>query len=118
MDAGSNPDAYLTVYLGGDIQVVNSGLVNNLAADAKKLKVYCLDSCENVTLSNSVDFYGTIYAPTADVVIDNSTNVYGAIVAESFVQNNSADLNYDASLRDVDVTDWGVRFVVENWEED
>lgn len=118
VDAGSNPDAYLTVYLGGDIQVVNSGLVNNLAADAKKLKVYCLDSCENVTLSNSVDFYGTIYAPTADVVIDNSTNVYGAIVAESFVQNNSADLNYDASLRDVDVTDWGVRFVVENWEED
>jgi len=118
VDVGSNPDAYLTVYLGGDIQVVNSGLVNNLTADAKKLKIYCLDSCENVTLSNSVDFYGTIYAPTADVVIDNSTNVYGAIIAGSFVQNNSANLNYDASLRDVDITDWGVRFVVENWEEE
>jgi hypothetical protein len=118
VDAGSNPDACLTVYLGGDIQVVNSGLVNNLTADAKKLKIYCLDSCENITLSNSVDFYGTIYAPTADVVIDNSTNVYGAIVADSFVQNNSANLNYDASLRDVDITDWGVRFVVEDWEEE
>jgi hypothetical protein len=118
VDAGSNPDAYLTVYLGGDIEVVNSGLVNNLTADAKKLKIYCLDSCENITLSNSVIFYGTIYAPTADVVIDNSTDVYGAIVAGSFVQNNSANLNYDASLRDVDITDWGVRFVVEKWEEE
>jgi hypothetical protein len=118
VDVGSNPDAYLIVYLDGDIEVANSGLVNNLTADAKKLKIYCLDSCENVSLSNSVDFYGTIYAPTADVVIDNSTNVYGAIIAGSFVQNNSTNLNYDASLRDVDVTDWGVHFVVENWEEE
>jgi choice-of-anchor A domain-containing protein len=69
-------------------------------------------------LKNSSDFHGTIYSPNADVEMKNSADFYGAVIAESFVQHNSAEFNYDASLRDVDTTDWGVYFIVENWSEE
>jgi hypothetical protein len=118
VDAVTNPDAYLTLYLGGEVEVKNSGNINNLSADASSLQLYGLDTCESIVLKNSTDFYGTIYAPNADVEMSNAADLYGAIVADSFWQDNSSEFNYDASLRDVDTTDWGVYFVIENWSEE
>jgi choice-of-anchor A domain-containing protein len=111
-------DASLILYLGGDFEGKNSSAINNLTQEAKKLQVYCLDSCENVQFKNSTDFYGVIYAPNAEVVMDNSANVYGAVVARNFEQKNSATFNYDASLRDASVNDEAVRFVITNWHEE
>jgi hypothetical protein len=110
-------DASLVLYLGGDLEGKNSSTINNLTQEAKKLQIYCLDSCENMLFKNSTDFYGAIYAPSADVTMNNSANLYGAVVAKSFQQMNSGDFNYDASLRDANVNDEAVRFVVTNWQE-
>ncbi|MHC4069760.1 MAG: DUF7305 domain-containing protein [Planctomycetota bacterium] len=117
VDAVMNPDAYLTLYLGGEVEVKNSGTINNLSGDASKFQLYGLDTCQSIVLKNSSDFHGTIYAPNADVEMKNSADFYGAVIAESFVQHNSAAFNYDASLRDVNTTNWGVHFTVENWSE-
>jgi len=114
----SNKDGvFLTMYLGGSVEVKNSGAVNNLTKDAKRVKVYGLDSCQSIILKNGTDFYGAIYAPRADVEMMNSADTFGAVIAKSFNQKNSADFNYDASLRDVAVDDEGVRFVVKQWRE-
>jgi len=118
VDADTNPDASLVLYLGGDAEVKNSGAINTRAEDAKKVKIYGLDSCESIVLKNDSDFYGAIYAPNADVVMYNSADVFGAVVARSFEQKNSATFNYDASLRDVSVDDEPVRFVVTQWREE
>jgi hypothetical protein len=118
VDAVVNPDAYLILYLGGEVEVKNSGNINNLSADAGNLQLYGLDTCESIVLKNSTDFYGTIYAPNADVEVGNAADLYGAIVADNFWQDSSSEFNYDASLRDVDATDWGVYFIVENWSEE
>jgi hypothetical protein len=111
-------DASLILYLGGDFEGKNSSTINNLTQEAKKLQIYCLDSCENMVFKNSSDFYGVVYAPNANVIMDNSANLYGAVVARTFEQKNSAALNYDASLRDANVNDEAVRFVVTNWHEE
>jgi len=111
-------DASLILYLGGDFEGKNSSAINNLTQEAKKLQIYCLDSCESMQFKNSTDFYGAIYAPNAEVVMDNSANVYGAVVAKSFEQKNSAAFNYDASLRDASVNDEAVHFVITNWHEE
>ena len=66
---------------------------------------------------NSSDLYGTIYAPNADVIMNNSAKVYGAVVAESFDMKNSGVFMYDASLRDVSTSDELVRFTISNWQE-
>ena len=110
-------DASLILYLGGNFEGKNSSTVNNLTQEAKKLQIYCLDSCESMLFKNSTDFYGAIYAPNAEVIMDNSANLYGAIVARDFEQRNSGSLNYDASLRDASVNDEAVHFVVTNWQE-
>ncbi|MHC4436350.1 MAG: DUF7305 domain-containing protein [Planctomycetota bacterium] len=111
-------DASLILYLGGDFEGKNSSTVNNLTEDAKKLQIYCLDSCENMLFKNSSDFYGAIYAPNADVIMNNSANVYGAVVAKDFELMNSGTFNYDVSLRDASANDEAVRFVVTNWQEE
>jgi hypothetical protein len=114
----TNPDASLSLYVGGDIEVKNAGTINNLSGDAKKLTIYGLNTCQNIILKNVSDFYGTIYAPSAYVEMKNSAAVYGAVVAQDFAQKNSAAFNYDATLRDVDLDDDGVRFAIEQWSED
>ncbi len=111
-------DASLILYLGGDFEGKNSSTINNLTQETKKLQIYCLDSCENMLFKKSSDFYGVIYAPNADVIMYNSANIYGAIVARDFEQKNSGTFNYDASLRDASVNDEAVRFVVTNWHEE
>jgi len=108
----------LTLYVGGDIEVKNGGVINNLSTDPKKVKIYGLDSCESIYLKNGSDFYGVIYARNADVVMMNSGEAFGAISVKSFEQKNSAAFNYDASLRDVNIDDAGIRFVVIQWQEE
>ena len=110
-------DSSLILYLGGNYEGKNSSTFNNLTKDTKKLQIYCLDSCDNMQFKNGSDFYGAIYAPNADVIMDNSANLYGSVIAKSFDQMNSSTFNYDASLRDASVNDEAVRFVVTHWQE-
>lgn len=114
----TNPDACLTLYLGGNFEGKNGSTLNNLTADASKLKIFALDSCQQMIFKNSTDLYGAIYAPKADVTFDNSADAYGAVVAQTFEQKNSATFYYDASLRETDINDDLVRFAIGHWSED
>jgi hypothetical protein len=111
-------DASLTIYLGGNFEGKNSSNINNGTKIPKNLKIYGLDGCESMTFHNSSDLYGTIYAPNANIEMDNSADVYGSVISKSFDQKNSADFFYDASLRDVSIHDEAVYFVVTEWNEE
>jgi len=115
VDASTNPDASLTVYLGGNLVNKNGGLFNNETLNAGKLKIYGLDTCTRMDFMNSGVFYGAIYAPNADVHLYNSFEFFGSVIANSFRQDVNADLHYDASLRNATVNDEAVRFVVKRW---
>jgi len=116
-ELGIENDASLVLYLGGDFEGKNSSTVNNETQDPQKLKIYGLDSCETIRFKNSTDFYGAIYAPNADVVMDNSANIYGSVISKSFEQRNSGTFNYDVTLRDVSINDEAVYFTITNWHE-
>ncbi len=110
-------DASLTIYLAGRL-IGNYGAgFNNLTTDAKRLGIYCLDSCTEARWKNGTNFVGTFYAPGADIVLDNSGDIYGSIVGKSYIQKNSGEIHYDASLRDRSITDIGVRFAIKRWSE-
>ncbi len=113
----TNPDASLTLYLGGNLYCKNGGFINNITKDAKKLKIYGLDSCTNLNIATDGELYGGIYVPQADMSLKNSVNIFGAVVAKNLYQGAAANFNYDASLRDVAVSNEGVRFVVKKWRE-
>ncbi len=111
------PGASLTIYLGGNLFIDNSGTISNLTMNAKQLKVYGLDTCTNIDFKNSSDFYGAIYAPNADIRLHNGVQVYGAMVGKSFLQDVSGNFHYDMSLREVDPTEIGVHMVIKRWSE-
>jgi len=116
-ELGIENDASLVLYLGGDFEGKNSSTINNETQDPQKLKIYGLDSCVTIRFKNSTDFYGAIYAPNADVVMDNSANIYGSVISKSFDQRNSGTFNYDVTLRDVSINDEAVYFTITNWHE-
>ncbi|NIP23215.1 MAG: hypothetical protein GWN67_10220, partial [Phycisphaerae bacterium] len=91
--------------------------INNLTKDPSKLKIFGLDSCTNIDFKNSGTFYGAIYAPDADVHLYNSFTLYGAVVANSFLQDVNANFYYDMNLREVDATMIGVEMVIKRWSE-
>lgn len=111
-------DASLTMYLEGNYEGKHGSAINNLTKDARKLKIYGLDNCNDMRFKNSSDFYGAIYAPNAYVIFDNSADAFGAVAARKFELKNSATFNYDASLRDVSVNDEAVHYVVKQWREE
>lgn len=111
-------DASLTLYLGGSLICKNGGAINNRTQDPKRLKIIGLESCPEIDLRTDSTLYGAIYAPDADIRSHNAVKLYGSIVANSFIQDVAADLNYDASLRDVGYNDLGVRFAINRWYEE
>jgi hypothetical protein len=111
------PNASLIVFLGGNLYIDNSGAINNLTKDPKKLKIFGLDTCTDIDFKNSGIFYGAIYAPEADIHLYNGFNVYGAVVGKSFTQDVNANFFYDMLLREVDVSEIGVHMVIKRWSE-
>jgi hypothetical protein len=118
VDANTNPDASLTLYLGGNLVSKNGGLINNTAMDPHKVKIYGLDTCASINFMTNSTFYGAIYAPNADVQLNAKVDYYGSCTSKSFTQNVDANFHYDASLRKVSVEDIGVHFVVKQWHEE
>jgi len=113
----ANPNASLNLFLGGNLVFKNGGFVNNLTKDPKRFLIFGLANCRSIDFRTAGNFYGAIYAPNADVMSHNSVQIYGAIVANSFIQDVWANLYYDASLRNVSYDDIGVRFTVARWYE-
>lgn len=112
-----NPDALLTLYVGGNIAIKGGAQFNNLKKDAHALTIYGLDTCQTIEFFTECVFYGAIYAPEADLKSYVAVEIYGAIVVDSFIQSVDANFHYDASLRDVDITDIGVTFEIDRWRE-
>ena len=117
VDPNTNPDAYLVIYLGGNFTCKNGGFINNMAQNATKCKIYGLPTCKSIIFMTNTIFFGAVYAPNADVQLNNSVEYYGSVVANSFMQSVNADFHYDASLRNVGVNDEAIRFVVKHWSE-
>lgn len=108
----------LTLYLAGDMYGMNAAGVTNVANDSTKLSLYGLDTCTSIDLKNSSDFYGSIYAPNADLLIRNGGDLYGAFVGNSFEMKNLACFYYDLALANSGINELAARFEVQRWWED
>jgi Tfp pilus assembly protein PilX len=67
------------------------------------------------TVRNNGDFYGVIYAPNANLVVDAKGAIYGSISARSCDLKNSSMLHYDMALADPTLFPAG--YVIERWWE-
>ena len=119
-----DPNSKLTIYLLGSFYG-HTGAGFNDVGDPSKLTLYGVPTLNedgsytsgNITINNSGSFCGTIYAPNADVVLNNAVQIYGSVIANNYTQNNSVKFTYEANLRKVRMEDALVRFVPKHWRE-
>jgi hypothetical protein len=107
----------LKLYIGGKLSSDNGSSINNQTADPHNLQILALDSCNKIDIKNSAAFYGTIYAPKAEITYFNNSALYGAVVGSSLALSNATPFYYDASLRNASVNDELVKFKVTQWHE-
>jgi len=67
------------------------------------------------TVRNNGDFYGVIYAPNANLIVDAKGAIYGSISARSCDLRNSSMLHYDMALADPTLFPAG--YVIDRWWE-
>lgn len=108
----------VTIYLGGSFEQKNSSAISNPSNDPTKIIIYGTESFTQMDWKSEADFYGAVYAPSAEVVYHSEADFYGSIVAGSIVLHSGAGIHYDESLMDLDtVLLEDAAFVVKSWQE-
>ncbi len=72
---------------------------------------------QNWQLNAKSEYFGQVYAPNADIVVQAKGDLFGAFTGNTFDMRNGGNLIYDGALRQVDPGDEGVRFVLKRWYE-
>jgi len=113
------PGSTLTLYIDGDINVDNSGGINNQAGNVKDFQLFATGTEEQVfNMKAKSSIFGTIYAPDVDITLYPSMEMRGAIVGKNVTFKSGGTFYYDEALRDVDIDDAGARFIVKRWREE
>ncbi len=110
----------LTLYIDGDIHCRTNSVINNeiIPEDPMKFQVYgTAETTQFFDLKAKTTWSAVIYAPNADIDLYANGDFYGSVVANNFELKAGGNYHYDEALREVEVEDEGVRFVVKRWHE-
>jgi hypothetical protein len=95
---------YVTMYVGGSMNMGGNGLVNN-NSNAASLSIYGLTPPAGVSqtfsLGGSATFFGTVYAPGADLVLNGGGNggqFVGSLAGKTASLKGNVQIRYDESL--------------------
>ncbi len=85
----------VTIYVRGNFLISASAFVNETGIPAN-LKIFVEGN--EVKIGGSSDFYGVIYAPSANIQLKGSSTFYGAAVGKTLKFNNTGGVHADESL--------------------
>ncbi|MCF8104747.1 MAG: pilus assembly PilX N-terminal domain-containing protein [Desulfohalobiaceae bacterium] len=115
IDTSSGP-AY--IYLTGEIDAVTGSNFKNTDAGAtgrpRDFSIFAnsQNDTDKISIGNDVEFSGLIYAPYITVRMDNSADIYGAILAHETEIINSVDIYFDIGItneyisKNISLTSW------------
>lgn len=110
-------DGSLKLYFDGDFTTMNNAGINNLSQIPSKVQLYGTGEDQYIGIKNQNDLYCVIYAPDAEMEIFNQIDVYGSIIVDNIDFKNSANIYYDKALKQVSLSDEGIRFSITRWKE-
>ncbi len=118
LDANSSlqiaPDDTVFLYIRGDLNLYNNTTINSTQYPANCM-IYS-DGTVN-TIGMDVDINAAFYGPNADVLLDNSCDWYGSIIAASVILENNAEVHYDQSLTEIPIETTGNMIMIA-WAEE
>ncbi|MCL5037088.1 MAG: hypothetical protein M1269_08235 [Chloroflexi bacterium] len=86
-----------TIYIKNNWDTSGNGIVNNTLNPSNLTIIGTSTSHTIRTSGNSLAYYG-IYAPNADITLTGNSDLYGAIVGNSFTASGNASLHRDLSI--------------------
>ena len=97
-------DAYLKIYVAGDLTVTGVGALNDqLKPDAFQVwGTAPAGTSQNISVKGNGELAGVVYAPNAQVDIVGTSSVSGAIVGEDITVTGSTAFHYDVNLKNLD----------------
>ena len=104
------PGGSLKIIAGGNVSIAGGGVLNGTGV-AGNFSIVGLSSCTSISYAGNAQFIGTVNAPQADFSIKGTTDVYGAIIANSASMNGNTALHYDEALAYQD------SYIVNSWQE-
>ena len=110
----------LTIYIDGDIVCSNGSSINNEnpPEDPKNFQLYgTSETTQDFDIKAKSTWSGVIYAPNADISLYAKGDLYGSVTADNFDFKAGGNYHYDEALREVELGDEGVRFVIKRWYE-
>lgn len=87
----------LRLYVDGDIKFDNNSRINR-GGLPENMTIYATANSGKVELSNNAAVFAAIYAPETEVLLDNNSQLYGALVGASVEVNNNAKIHFDEAL--------------------
>jgi flagellar hook assembly protein FlgD/Tol biopolymer transport system component/fibronectin type 3 domain-containing protein len=94
------PGSAVTIYQNGQNLNINGGSLINNTMDPKKLIIYGTSNMQSAYISGVVGLYAVVFAPTADIRITGSQNIYGSIIGNTVNVSGGSSVHYDESLLD------------------
>ena len=98
--------------MGGSVNMGGRGVINPRGF-AKDFQLIGLRTCSSINYGGSIQFIGTVYAPTATVTLEGSADAYGALVGNSVELKGGMGLHYDEALN----SPQKIRFIASTWRE-
>ncbi|MCF8037824.1 MAG: pilus assembly PilX N-terminal domain-containing protein [Desulfohalobiaceae bacterium] len=96
IDSGAKAKIYVT----GSMDAAGQGLVNS-NGDPSSLQIFGTSSTSSIKLAGKADYYGTVYAPTAEVSVTGQGDVYGSLVGNNVKFSGQGSMHYDINLGDI-----------------
>ncbi len=92
----------VVIYVDGNIDAGGNGIVNASGVPTNLL-IYGTSNCTDVKIHGNGNFYGGVYTPSATATITGSpsSQLFGAITANTVVLNGNGTFHYDTALANV-----------------
>ena len=83
-----------TIYVEGAVAAAGAGIVNRTGSPSK-LSVYSMGT--SFQIGGTYDFYGSVLAPKADVVVYGDSEWYGRLIGGTVLMRGNAEFHVDKS---------------------
>jgi len=93
-------DSKVTLYANNSVDMDSQFGMNNSWQDATRMSIIGTSTLtgSNLNFASNTVYFGTIYAPLADITIKSNVEIYGAVIANTIDFMTRSCIHYDEAL--------------------
>lgn len=99
-ELGFSGDGSMKIFVKQRMDINSNAIINNATQDATRFAIIGTETLtgNNMSFDSNAHYFGTIYAPAADITVDSNVMIFGAMIGNSIDFNSNGCLHYDERL--------------------